>query len=73
MYDDIAATRILKCIQAESTGIINVGGPPQSVYSFAQSVNPKILATSRLSVDEYVPLDTTMSVGKLELILKRFD
>jgi len=73
LYDDMAATRILKCIQAESIGIINVGGPPQSVYSFAQSVNPKILATSRLAVDEYVPLDTTMSVGKLELILKRFD
>tara|TARA_R110000824_G_scaffold164724_1_gene341137 strand:- start:1169 stop:1900 length:732 start_codon:yes stop_codon:yes gene_type:complete len=73
LYDDMAATSILKCIEAGVTGIVNVGGLSQSVYSFAQSGNPKLASTTRLSVNEFVPLDTSMCVRKLQLIIKPID
>ena len=53
----------------EKKGIINVGGPSQSVYSFAKKNNPnvkKILAKK----NNKLPLNQTMNLGKLQKILK---
>ena len=53
----------------EKKGIINVGGPSQSVYSFAKKNNPnvkKILAKK----NNKLPLNQTMNLAKLKKILK---
>ena len=51
-------------------GIINIGGPSQSVYSFAKKFNPKvkkIYAKKNL----HLPLNQTMKLNKLKKILKK--
>ena len=53
----------------EKKGIINVGGPSQSVYSFAKKNNrnvKKILAKK----NNKLPLNQTMNLAKLKKILK---
>ena len=52
----------------EKKGIINVGGPSQSVYSFAKKNNPnvkKILAKK----NNKLPLNQTMNLAKLKKII----
>ena len=49
-------------------GIINIGGPSQSIYAFAKKYNNKI---KKISAKKYsdLPLNQTMNLNKLKKIL----
>ena len=69
MYDRDAAKTIFKLLDEE--GVINVGGPPQSVYDFAKLDNPNVGTVSRESIgDVLIAPDTSMNTSKMRKILK---
>jgi len=49
-------------------GIINIGGPSQSIYAFAKKYNNKIKKTSAKKNSD-LPLNQTMNLNKLKKIL----
>ena len=51
-------------------GIINIGGPVQSVYNFAKKNNKGIKKSILRSQKNSLPLNSTMNVGKFKKILK---
>jgi len=65
IYQEDAAKIILKLISKR--GIINVGGPSQTVYQFAKKSNKKI---KKIYSKGEFPLRTDMSLSKLKKILK---
>lgn len=66
IYQEDAAKIILKLISKK--GIINVGGPSQTVYQFAKKTNKKI---KKIYSKGEFPLRTDMSLSKLKKILKK--
>ncbi len=50
-------------------GIINVGGPSQSIFSFAKKSNPKIKIKKTISKKKNLPLNQTMNLSKLKKII----
>tara|TARA_B100001063_G_C16741480_1_gene545060 strand:+ start:555 stop:1247 length:693 start_codon:yes stop_codon:yes gene_type:complete len=66
IYQEDAAKIILKILNRK--GIINVGGPSQTVYKFARKNNNKILKI--YSKGEF-PKRTDMNLKKLKKVLKR--
>ena len=52
------------------TGILNVGGKSQSVYSFAKKYNKKVVGI-RSDKKNKLPLNQTMNLSKLKKILKK--
>ncbi|MDA8618628.1 sugar nucleotide-binding protein [Candidatus Pelagibacter bacterium] len=66
IYQEDAAKIILKLISKR--GIINVGGPSQTVYQFAKKSNKKI---KKIYSKGEFPLRTDMSLSKLKKILKK--
>jgi len=50
-------------------GIINIGGKPQSVYSFAKKYNPKVKKI-KAPKNFRLPLNQSMNIGKLKKIIK---
>ena len=65
IFQEDAAKLILKIINKK--GIINVGGPSQTVYKFAKKYNKKIRKI--FSKGEF-PKRTDMSLKKLKSILR---
>ena len=65
IYHEDAAKLILKLINKK--GIINVGGPAQTIYKFAKKDNKKIKKI--LSKGEF-PKRTDMNLKKLKKIIK---
>ena len=51
-------------------GIINIGGPSQSVYSFAKKFNSKVKKIYA-EKNPHLPLNQTMKLNKLKKILKK--
>ena len=52
-------------------GIINVGGPTKSVYSFVKKENPNIKKTFlRKNKKDSMPINSSMNLGKLKKYLK---
>jgi len=52
-------------------GIINLGGPVQSVYKFAKKFNPKIKnITSSKLLKKKIPTNHSMNINKLKKIIK---
>ena len=69
LFNDEAAEIMLKLL--EYKGIINVGGPAQSVYDFAYGNDPRTKTLSREDIkDVNIAPDTTMDISKLKSILK---
>ena len=67
MYHEDLVKILPKIIKEK--GIINIGGKPQSVYSFAKETNnkvKKIKATSKTNM----PLNQSMNIKKLKKIIK---
>ena len=63
-----AAKIIMKLISY--SGVINLGGPAQSVYSFASKSCPDIKAISRVDVtDVNIAPDTTLDTKRLNKII----
>ena len=55
----------------DKKGIINIGGPPRSVYNFAKIYNPKVIKTkSKSGNKENFPLNPYMNLSKLKNIIK---
>ncbi|SMF76857.1 sugar nucleotide-binding protein [Candidatus Pelagibacter sp. HIMB1321] len=52
------------------TGVINVGGKSQSVYSFAKTFNKKVKSIKSPKTNK-LPLNQTMNLKKLKKILKK--
>ena len=53
------------------TGIINIGGPIQSVYKFAKKYNPKIKSASAKKLfKKKIPINHSMNIDKLKKIIK---
>jgi dTDP-4-dehydrorhamnose reductase len=69
MFEHDAATVILKLL--EENGVINVGGPAQTVYEFASESNPKVERISRKDIkDVNIAPDTTMNIEKMQKALE---
>ena len=52
-------------------GIINVGGPTQSVYKFAKKFNPKVKKISAKKMfGKRFPLNPSMNISKLKKIIR---
>ena len=52
-------------------GIINLGGPVQSVYKFAKRYNPKIKSiTSKKLLNKKIPTNHSMNINKLKNLIK---
>ena len=47
-------------------GIINVGGPTQSIYNFAKTNNRKIKKKILKKTKKSLPLNSTMNIGKFK-------
>ena len=70
MYHDDFAKILLKLI--DESGIINVGGKKQTVYDFVKKNQKNIIATAaRKMIDKKFPLKQSMSLSKLNKILKK--
>ena len=65
IYQEDAAKLILKIINKK--GIINVGGPSQTVYNFAKKYNKKI---KKIYSKGEFPKRTDMSLKKLKQLIK---
>ena len=50
-------------------GIINIGGPSQSVYDFAKKNNKKVKKKTLKKTKNNLPLNSTMNVAKFKEIL----
>ena len=65
IYQDDAAKIILKILNKK--GIINVGGPSQSIFNFAKKDNKKI---KKIFSKGVFPKRTDMSLKKLKRLIK---
>ena len=64
-YPDAAKT-VLDLIQADATGIYNVGSERISIYEFVSKEDVRILEDTRLSVTEDVAADISLNIDKLK-------
>ena len=54
----------------DSSGVINIGGKRQSIYSFAKNDNPKIKTVS-ISKKSNFPKDSSLNIKKFREIIKK--
>ena len=66
MFHEDLAKVFFKLINKK--GIINIGGPAQSVYNFAKRNNKKIRKKILKKTNSSLPLNSTMNVGKFKKI-----
>ena len=73
LYVDEIAPIIWKFISSTAMGIYNVGGSRMTVYEFAKRSDPNVDPISRneamAQLREYIPVDTSMNLRKLDNIL----
>ena len=68
MYNDEAARILLQII--DRSGVINLGGPPRTVYEFAAETSPESQPISRFDLqDASIAPDTTMNIEKLSSLI----
>jgi len=69
MYHDEVAKILFKLI--DKKGIINVGGPPRSIYNFARKDN-KFIIKKKVKKKDKLPLppDSSINVSKMKKILR---
>ena len=68
MYDKDAARVIFKLLNEQ--GVVNVGGPSQSVYEFARAEDSNVGTLSRKDIgDVLIAPDTSMNTNKMNRIL----
>ena len=67
MFHEDLAKVFFKLINKK--GIINVGGPTQSVYNFAKKNNRKIKKKLMKTTTKSLPLNSTMNTRKFRKIL----
>ncbi len=67
MFHEDLAKVFLKLINKK--GIINIGGPVQSVYNFAKKNNKKIKKRFMKTTKKSLPLNSTMNIDKFRKVL----
>ena len=67
MFHEDLAKVFFKLINKK--GIINIGGPVQSVYNFAKKSNKKIKKRFIKSTKNLLPLNSTMNIRKFKKIV----
>ena len=67
MFHEDLANILCKLINKK--GIINIGGPVQSVYNFAKKNNRKIKKKLMKTTRKSLPLNSTMNIRKFRKIL----
>ena len=65
IFQEEAAELLIKIIKKK--GVINLGGPSQSIYSFAKKYNKKI---KKIFSKKEFPKRTDMNLDKLKRIIK---
>ena len=69
IFHDELAKILVKIL--DKKGIINVGGPTETVYNFAKKYNPKIKKILNNKISKYkFPLNPSMNLSKLNNMLK---
>ena len=69
IYHDDVAKILIKLLNEK--GIINLGGPTQTVYNFAKKNNKKIKKISmKKGVNQILPLNSSMNLSKLKKLVK---
>tara|TARA_R110000824_G_scaffold120991_4_gene276823 strand:- start:7566 stop:8279 length:714 start_codon:yes stop_codon:yes gene_type:complete len=69
IYQADAAIIVLSLL--DKTGIINLGGPPQTIYAFVKDKKPEIGAIYLKDIDDvYMPTDTTLNITKMKRLLE---
>ena len=67
-HEDLAKI-LIKII--DKKGILNLGGPAQTVYNFAKKYNPGIKKTRSKKIGKYsMPLNFSMNLNKLNKLIK---
>lgn len=69
LYVDEIAPIILKLIEKNIEGIINVGGERKSIYEFAKLSNLDIVTIDRKDIDKNYPYDTSMNISKMKEVI----
>ena len=69
MYHENLAKVFFKLINKR--GIINIGGPVQSVYNFAKKDNRKIKKKLMKTKRNSLPLNSTMNITKFQKFIKK--
>ena len=70
MYHEELAENLLKLINKK--GIINIGGPKQTVYNFAKKTNSKVKPVSAKKIlGNKFPINQSMNIGKYLKIIKK--
>jgi len=68
-HEDLAKI-LIKII--DKKGIINIGGPIQTIYNFARKYNPKIKKIyTKKNSSSHFPLNPSMNLSKLNKLIKR--
>ena len=69
IFHEELAKILIKIINQK--GLLNLGGPTQTVYNFAKKYNPYIKKTTSKKIGEYcTPLNLSMNLNKLNNIIK---
>ena len=70
MFHDEVAKTLVKLLNKK--GIINLGGPTQTVYNFAKKNNKKIKkALMKKNINEILPYNSSMNLSKLKKLIKK--
>ena len=70
MFHDEVAKTLVKLL--DKKGIINLGGPTQTVYNFAKKNNKKIKkALMKKNINEILPYNSSMNLSKLKKLIKK--
>lgn len=67
LYVDEMAPLILAAAKSEATGIMNIGGPRNSLEEYARRTRPDIKTIPK---PEWVPEDTSLDISKMKKFLK---
>ena len=70
MFHDEVAKTLVKLL--DKKGIINLGGPTQTVYNFAKKHNKKIKKVlMKKNIKEILPYNSSMNLSKLKKLIKK--
>ena len=70
MFHDEVAKTLVKLLNKK--GIINLGGPTQTVYNFAKKNNKKIKkALMKKNINEILPYNSSMNLSELKKLIKK--
>lgn len=64
LYIDEYAPEVLALAASDLVGVVNVGGPPRSMYDFARESRPDVRPVKLASLNEPIPPDTSLDLAR---------